>query len=97
MWFSLGHSTIVVALIIGLIIATRTVTANIPALQSAGAVVGTLVSGSFLWIIGFINAIIVIGMYKIFQTLKQGKLNQQEVDSLLEKPQFHEPLLPFTV
>jgi nickel/cobalt transporter (NiCoT) family protein len=48
MWFSLGHSTIVVALIVGLIIATRTVTANIPALQSAGAVVGTLVSGSFL-------------------------------------------------
>ena len=88
MWFSLGHSTIVVALIVGLIIATRTVTANIPALQSAGAVVGTLVSGSFLWIIGFINAVIVIGMYKIFQTLKQGKLNQQELDNLLENRGF---------
>src|SRR5271169_6564804 len=55
MWFSLGHSTVVVALIIGLIVATRTVTANIPALQNAGAVIGTVVSGSFLWIIGFIN------------------------------------------
>jgi len=88
MWFSLGHSTIVVALIIGLIIATRTVTANIPALQSTGAILGTLVSGSFLWIIGFINAVIVIGMYKIFQTLKQGKLNQQELDNLLENRGF---------
>jgi nickel/cobalt transporter (NiCoT) family protein len=88
MWFSLGHSTIVVSLIVGLIIATRTVTATIPALQSAGAVVGTLVSGSFLWIIGFINAVIVIGMYKIFQTLKQGKLNQQELDNLLENRGF---------
>ncbi len=76
MWFSLGHSTVVVALIIGLIVATRAVATNIPALQSAGAVIGTLVSGSFLWIIGFINAVIVIGLYKIFQTLKQGKLNQ---------------------
>jgi high-affinity nickel-transport protein len=88
MWFSLGHSTIVVALIVGLIVATRAVATNIPALQSAGAVIGTLVSGSFLWIIGFINAVIVIGMYKIFQTLKQGKLNQAELDNLLENRGF---------
>ena len=88
MWFSLGHSTVVVALIIGLIVATRAVATNIPALQSAGAVIGTLVSGSFLWIIGFINAVIVIGIYKIFRTLKQGKLNQAELDNLLENRGF---------
>ncbi len=88
LWFSLGHSTVVVALIVGLIVATRTVAANIPSLQSAGAVIGTLVSGSFLWVIGFINAVIVIGLYKIFQTLKQGKLKQQELDNLLEKRGF---------
>ena len=88
LWFSLGHSTVVVALIIALIFATRAVTTNIPALQSAGAVVGTLISGSFLWIIGFINAVIVIGIYKIFQTLKQGKLNQEELDRLLENRGF---------
>jgi nickel/cobalt transporter (NiCoT) family protein len=88
MWFSLGHSTIVVALIVGLIVATRAVATNIPAIQSAGAVIGTLVSGSFLWIIGFINAVIVIGIYKIFQTLKQGKLNQAELDNLLENRGF---------
>jgi len=69
-------------------VATRAVATNIPALQSAGAVIGTLVSGSFLWIIGFINAVIVIGIYKIFQTLKQGKLNQAELDNLLENRGF---------
>jgi len=88
MWFSLGHSTVVVALIVGLILATKTVATNIPALQSAGAVIGTLVSGSFLWIIGFINAVIVIGLYKIFQTLKDGKLNQSELENLLENRGF---------
>jgi nickel/cobalt transporter (NiCoT) family protein len=88
MWFSLGHSTVVVALIIALILATRAVATNIPVLQSTGAVVGTLVSGSFLWIIGFINAVIVIGIYKIFQTLKQGNLNQEELDNLLENRGF---------
>ena len=84
LWFSLGHSTIIVALIIGLIVATRAIATNMPALQSAGAVIGTLVSGSFLWVIGLINAVVVIGIYKIFQTLKQGKLNQKQLDNLLE-------------
>ncbi len=88
MWFSLGHSTVVVALIVGLILATRAVATNIPVLQSTGAVIGTLVSGSFLWIIGFINAVIVIGLYKIFQTLKQGKLNQEELENLLQNRGF---------
>ncbi len=88
MWFSLGHSTIVVALIIAFVLLTRTVQNTIPALQSAGAVFGTLVSGSFLWIIGFINAVIVISIYKIFQTLKQGKLNQEELENLLQNRGF---------
>ena len=88
MWFSLGHSTIVVGLIVGLVLATRAIASNIPALQSTGAVIGTLVSGGFLWIIGLINVVIVVGIYKIFQTLKQGKLNQSELDNLLEKRGF---------
>jgi high-affinity nickel-transport protein len=88
MWFSLGHSTIVVALIMGLVVSTRAIAANIPALQSAGAIIGTLVSGSFLWIIGLINAVIVVGIYKIFKALKQGKLKQDELDDLLEKRGF---------
>jgi nickel/cobalt transporter (NiCoT) family protein len=87
-WFSLGHSTVVVALIIGLIAATRAVTASLPVLQSAGAVIGTLVSGSFLWVIGFINAVIVIGLYKLFQTLKQGKINPDELEDMLQNRGF---------
>ena len=63
MWFSLGHSTVVVALIIVFILTSRAIAAEIPALESTGALIGTLVSGSFLWIIGFINAIILIKKY----------------------------------
>jgi len=88
MWFSLGHSTIVVGLIVGLVIATRAIATDIPAIQSAGAVVGTLVSGGFLWVIGLINVIIVLGVYRIFQTLREGRLNQSELDSLLDKRGF---------
>jgi len=88
MWFSLGHSTIVVALIVGLVVATRSVAASIPALQSAGAIIGTAVSGSFLWVIGFLNVIVVVGIFRIFQSLKKNKLNQAELDDLLEKRGF---------
>jgi nickel/cobalt transporter (NiCoT) family protein len=88
MWFSLGHSTVVVGLIVGFVIATRAITTSIPILQGAGVVIGTLVSGSFLWMIGLINAIIVLEVYRIFQTLKRGKLNQAELDNLLENRGF---------
>src|ERR1035438_3014862 len=87
-WFSLGHSTIVVALIVALIFATRTITSNIPGLQDAGATIGTLVSGSFLWIIGLINVVIVLGIYRIFQNMKHGKLDQTQLDNLLENRGF---------
>ena len=88
LWFSLGHSTVVFALIIALIFATRAVATSIPALQSTGSIIGTVVSGSFLWIIGLINALIVIGIYKLFKELRKGKINQEKLDELLENRGF---------
>ncbi len=88
MWFSLGHSTIVLGLVVALVIATRTVYNSIPALQSNGAIIGTTVSGIFLWIMGIVNLLIVFGIYRIFQTLKEGRSNQSELEDLLDKRGF---------
>lgn len=88
LWFSLGHSTIVVALTVGLVIATRAIANDIPMLQNAGSIIGTLISGSFLWIIGLINAIILLGVYRIFQGMKRGKLKEKELEALLEQRGF---------
>src|SRR5208283_4983999 len=41
MWFSLGHSVIVIALTAGLVIATKAVTNAVPAFESGGAIFGT--------------------------------------------------------
>lgn len=71
MWFSLGHSTIVVGLIVALIFATRTIVGHIPVLESSGAIIGTTVSGVFLWLIGIVNMIIVFSIYRIFKELKR--------------------------
>jgi high-affinity nickel-transport protein len=87
-WFSLGHSTIVVGLIIAFVFAARTISSSVPTLQAAGDIIGTLVSGSFLWIIGLVNVIIVIGVYQIFKKMREGKLDQAELDNLMEKRGF---------
>ena len=88
LWFSLGHSTIVVGLIVVLIIATRTVVAQIPALESGGAIIGTTVSGAFLWMMGLVNLVIVRNIYGIFKELKRGKLDEHELESLLDNRGF---------
>jgi len=84
-WFSLGHSTIVIGLIIALTITTRAVVSSIPALQSAGAIIGTAVSGVFLLLIGLINLIIALEIYRIFCGLRGGKLDESELEASLNK------------
>ena len=88
MWFSLGHSTIVVGLIVVLVVATRAVVGDIPALQNIGALVGTTVSGIFLWLIGLVNVVIVLGIYRIFRGLREGRVNQSELENLLDNRGF---------
>jgi high-affinity nickel-transport protein len=88
MWFSLGHSTIVIALIVGLVFATRTIIGHIPFLENAGAVVGSMISGVFLWLIGLVNLVIVFGVYGIFKELRKGRLDQEALDGLLENRGF---------
>lgn len=88
MWFSLGHSTVVVGLVVSLILATNAVKDQIPALRTSGALLGTTVSGIFLFLIGLINVIIVLGIYRVFNALKQGKINESELNDLLEKRGF---------
>jgi high-affinity nickel-transport protein len=84
LWFSLGHSTIVVALIVALVLATRTIVGHIPALQSSGTIIGSTVSGIFLWLIGIVNVIILLSIYRLFQQMRHGNLDQEKLESLLD-------------
>src|SRR3954465_1293780 len=51
-FFSLGHSSVVFSLTIGLAVAATTVKEKLPQFQDWGGIVGAGLSGSFLWIIG---------------------------------------------
>lgn len=88
LWFSLGHSTIVVALIVALILATRTVIGHIPELERGGAIIGTTVSGTFLLLMGFVNMVIVLNIHRLFKEMREGRLNKVQLEALLEKRGF---------
>ncbi len=88
MWFSLGHSTVVVALTVALVLATRAVVNAVPTFESGGAIIGTVISGVFLFIIGIVNVLIVLDVYKTFAGLRDGKLTAAQLDDALNKNSF---------
>ncbi len=87
-WFSLGHSTIVVAMIAVLVVATQFIASNLPAFEADGEVLGTLISGAFLYVIALINFLIFWQIYLIFKSLRSGALDQQKLDETLLKRGF---------
>jgi nickel/cobalt transporter (NiCoT) family protein len=87
-WFSLGHSTIVVALIVALVFAVDAVARIVPVIAAAGTVIGTAVSGSFLYLIGLINLVIAIEIYRIFRGLRRGELDPAALEEQLGKRGF---------
>ena len=61
-FFSLGHSTVVLALSLALAAGAGTVHHALPALAHYGGVIGTGVSGLFLWTIGLVNLLVLAGI-----------------------------------
>jgi nickel/cobalt transporter (NiCoT) family protein len=87
-WFSLGHSTIVVGMIVALVLAFDFVNSTYGTFAAVGSVLGTVVSGAFLWIIGLINLVIVLEIYRIFQGLRAGRLSEEALEEQLNKRGF---------
>jgi len=77
LFFSLGHSTIVVALTV-LVAISAGIISDIPAAQQIGGLIGTAVSGTFLIIIGIINLIVLIDIWKMFRTVSAGGTYSEE-------------------
>ncbi len=82
-FFSLGHSTIVFALVAGLALAAASVKSSIPALQNYGGYVGASVSGTFLWIIGILNLLVLIDIVRIFREMKSGRYDKERLEQRL--------------
>jgi high-affinity nickel-transport protein len=82
-FFSLGHSTIVFALVGGLAVAASTVDAAIPAFQDYGGTVGASVSGVFLLVIGVLNLLVLMDIVRIFRDMKTGRYDREKLEARL--------------
>jgi len=84
LFFSLGHSTIVVGLSIAIAITTAALQSQFDMFKSIGGVIGTLVSALFLFIIAIANIFVLISVYRAFLTVKNGgRLLEQDLDLML--------------
>jgi high-affinity nickel-transport protein len=84
LFFSLGHSTIVIALSIAIAITATALQDQFDAFKTFGAVAGTLVSALFLFAIAFANILVLISVYRTFQTVKNGgRFVEEDLDLAL--------------
>jgi len=82
LFFSLGHSTVVILLSIILMVATRYTIKSLPELENVGSVAGTLISGGFLFLIGSMNLLVFIELYN------EGWKKGNNIEQLLLKRGF---------
>jgi len=86
-WFSLGHSTIVFAVGVGLTLAAKSVFHSVSRpgspLQSFGGIFGTAVSGVFLYLIAALNVIILLSIVRVFLEMRRGRFDEETLEAQL--------------
>jgi high-affinity nickel-transport protein len=96
-WFSLGHSTIVFGLVALLALGIRALAGQVKdqssALQLITGVVGSAVSGTFLYLIGIINLVILIGIVKVFRRMRRGAYDENALEKQLNNRGFINKIL----
>jgi high-affinity nickel-transport protein len=91
-WFSLGHSTIVFALAFLLSIGVKALAGQVEndssSLHSVTGVIGASVSGVFLWILGVLNLVVLLGIIRVFRQMRQGSYDEKALEEQLNKRGF---------
>jgi len=87
-FFSLGHSTIVVVVGIGITMAARAVFGAVvnptSAYETAGGAIGTVVSACFLYLIAILNLIVLAGIFKVFRNMRRGTYDEADLEAQLQ-------------
>ncbi|GHD53498.1 nickel/cobalt efflux system [Streptomyces mirabilis] len=86
-WFSLGHSSIVFALALLLSLGVKALAGPVrddnSQLHSVTGVIGTTVSGVFLYLIAGINLLILVGIWKVFRQMRTGHFDEAALEEQL--------------
>ncbi|GAA0565596.1 HoxN/HupN/NixA family nickel/cobalt transporter [Paractinoplanes ferrugineus] len=91
-WFSLGHSSVVFALCLLLGLGMRSLAGQVErdssTLQQVTGVIGVSVSGVFLYVIGVINLILLVGIWKVFRRMRRGDFDEAQLEAHLNNRGF---------
>jgi high-affinity nickel-transport protein len=86
-WFSLGHSTIVVAIGVGIVVAEKAVYGAVSnkhsTLEQFGGLFGTAISAAFLYLIALLNIVILKGILRVFREMRNGHYDEAELERQL--------------
>jgi len=87
-FFSFGHSTVIVAVGVGITFAARAVFGALvdpnSAYETAGGTIGTLLSAGFLYLIAALNLIVLSGIFKVFRGMRGGAYDEEELEARLQ-------------
>jgi nickel/cobalt transporter (NiCoT) family protein len=87
-FFSFGHSTIIVAVGVGITFAARAVFGAMvdpsSTYETAGGAIGTVLSAGFLYLIALLNLIVLAGIFKVFREMRAGTYNEVELEAQLQ-------------
>ncbi len=88
-FFSLGHSTVVFALTVLLGLGLRAVDAQVhhgaSGLHDVTGVVGTTVSGAFLYVIAALNVVVLLSIVRVSRDLRRGRFDDGELERQLDQ------------
>ena len=86
-WFSLGHSSIVFGLALLLSLGVKALAGPVgneaSALQQTTGLIGLTVSGVFLYIIGILNLVVLLGILKVFRNMRRGAYDEAALEDQL--------------
>jgi high-affinity nickel-transport protein len=84
LYFSLGHSTVVILASVAIAITASALESQFQNFREIGALIGTITSAAFLFAIAVANIMVLIGIYRSFQRVKQGgRFVEEDLDLLL--------------
>jgi high-affinity nickel-transport protein len=91
-FFSLGHSSVVVAVGVAIIFAEKVVFRQFlhsdSGVEQFGGLFGTIVSASFLFLIGALNLVILAGIIRVFRSMRRGHFDEAELERQLDNRGF---------
>ena len=72
-FFALGHSTVVVALSVGVAFAASELTSRFDSMKAVGGIISTSASALFLFAVACVNVLVLVSVYRTFQAVKRGE------------------------